>query len=277
MINTMTVNGVQIAFDDRGLASGPAIVLLTGWAHDHRAWDRLSPHLLRDHRVIRVCWRGHGPDRTPVGDYGIAEQTEDTIAVLDALEVEQFVPVAHAHGGWVALEIAERLGASRVPQVMILDLIMTPAPAEFVAGLHAIQKPATWRAGRDGLAQSWLAGTTNEAVLHHVRFEAGGFGFDTWARAGRVIENAYRTWGSPMGRMERLSEPRPIRHVFSHPKIPAYDALHEQFRARHPWFSYTRLGGETHFPGIELPERVAAELTDLMAENPFRTRSGVIS
>ncbi len=274
MINTMTVNGVQIAFDDQGLAPGPAIVLLTGWAHDHRAYNRLLPHLLPDHRVIRVCWRGHGPDRTPVGDFGVAEQTADTIALLDALEIESFVPVAHAHGGWAALDIADALGAQRVPQVMILDLIMTPPPPEFVAGLHAIQQRETWLAGREGLVQSWLAGSSDEAVRYHMEHECGGFAFDMWSRACRVIENAYDTWGSPMGRMERLVEPRPIRHVFSHPKVPEYDQLHEEFRSRNPWFSYTRLNGQTHFPGLELPDRVARELHDLLGTPPHPSPAG---
>ena len=44
MTNTMTVNGVQIAFVDEGLEPGPVIVPLTGWAHDHRAFDRLGIH-----------------------------------------------------------------------------------------------------------------------------------------------------------------------------------------------------------------------------------------
>lgn len=265
MILTKTVNGFEIGFDDQGYAPGePTIVLLNGWGHDHRAWRHLVPYLRPHNRVISVLWRGHGPNRDLVGDYGVAEKVGDTIGLLDALDVDTFVPLSHAHGGWVALDIAEALGPDRVPQVMMLDLIMTPAPPEFVAGLKAIQDPEHWQAGRDGLVQSWLAGTTNQAVLDHVRHEAGGFGYDLWARAGRVIENAYGTWGSPMGRMEKLSAPRPIRHVFSHPKVAAYDELHAEFAARHPWFSYTRLGGETHFPGLELPEQVAGELHDLM-------------
>lgn len=265
MITTKTVNGVQIAFDDQGHEPGPVFVTLSGWAHDLRAYDGMLPYLRAAQRTVRVCWRGHGPDRNLVGDFGIDEMAADTIGLLDALEVDSFVPIAHAHGGWAALEIADRLGAQRVPAVMILDLIMTPAPPEFVTALHGIQDPERWKEGRDGLVQSWLAGTTNQAVLDHVRYDSGGHGFDMWARAGRVIDEAYRTWGSPMRRMEALAEPCAIRHVFSHPKIGEYDALHDDFAARHPWFSYRRLGGETHFPGIELPQQVAAEAIDLLA------------
>ncbi|WP_084464953.1 alpha/beta fold hydrolase [Microtetraspora fusca] len=266
MMNTMTVNGVQIGFDDQGFGPGPVLVLLTGWGHDLRAYDRLLPHLRTDHRVVRVCWRGHGPDRTPLPDFGVAEQVEDTIALLDALEVGSFVPVSHSHGGWAAMDIADRLGRDRVPGVVLLDMIMTPAPPEFVAGLHAIQNEDTWLAGRDGLLRSWLDGSDNEAVRHHVLYECGGHGYAMWARSGREIENAYATWGSPMGRLEKLAEHRPVRHVFSHPKLAAYDEHHERFRARNPWFGYRRLDGETHFPGIELPEQVAAEIRDLLTE-----------
>lgn len=265
MITTMRVGDVDIAFDDQGYApTTPAIVLLNGWAHDHRAWNRLLPYLRDDFRVIRVCWRGHGPDRTPRGDFGVAEQTADTIGLLDQLDVERFVPLSHAHGGWVGLEMADRLGPDRVPAVLLLDLIMTPPPPEFAAGVAALQDRATWKAARDGLLRSWLDGSTNQPVLDHVRYDAGGFGYDMWARSGREVQAAYERWGSPMERMAQLAGERPIRHVFSHPDAPEYDELHAEYAAAHPWFSYARLGGETHFPGIELPAEVAGELRALL-------------
>ncbi|MBF6420919.1 alpha/beta fold hydrolase [Nocardia farcinica] len=265
MLNTYRINGVEIGFDDQGYAPDrPAIVLLPGWGHDHRAFDRMLPHLRPHHRVIRVCWRGHGIDRTLVGDFGVAEQVSDTIGLLDALEVERFVPLSHAHGGWAAMDIADTLGADRVPALLLMDLIMTPPPPEFAAGLRALQDERTWRAAQRGLLDSWLAGSTDQAVLDHVRYEAGGHGFDMWARSGRVIETAYATWGSPMGRLDKFTEPRPVRHIYSHPESAEYDAVHAEFRRTHPWFSYTRLDGHTHFPGIELPERVTTELFDLI-------------
>ncbi|MFJ7489893.1 hypothetical protein ACIQZB_01330 [Streptomyces sp. NPDC097727] len=61
-------------------------------------------------------------------------------------------------------------------------------------------------------------------------------------------------------RLEKLTEPRPVPHVFSHPKSESYDTLHKRFRAQNPWFKYTRLNGETHFPGVELSREVVAEI-----------------
>ncbi|MCK8678443.1 MULTISPECIES: alpha/beta hydrolase [Streptomyces] len=264
MTTTMTLDGVQIAFDESGTAApGPALVLLTGWCHDHRYYDRLVDHLLPDHRVIRVSWRGHGPDRTPVPDFGVSEQVTDTIALLDTLGVDTFVPVSHAHGGWVAMDMAEKLGPERVPRLMLVDLIMTRMPPEFRGALRTMQDPGTWQAARLALVDSWLADSSHEVVSHYVNRE-GGFGYDMWARCCRVIESAYDHWGSPMARMEQLTHPRPVRHVFSHPKIAAYDELHEEFAARHDWFSFTRLDGETHFPALELPAELAREVDDFL-------------
>ncbi|WP_103531166.1 alpha/beta fold hydrolase [Streptomyces sp. SM11] len=265
MINTIDLSGTRISFDEHGLpGSGPAIVLLPGWCHDHRYYDRLVQHLAPRHRVIRVDWRGHGPDRTPVAEFGLTEQAADTIALLDHLDVTHCVPLAHAHGGWVALEMAELLGPQRVPQVMIADLIMTELPPDFALGLQAMTRPETWSLAREELGQAWLAGSDSAQVNHHILHEAGGFGFDMWSRSSRVIQSAYDTWGSPMARMEQLTHSRPVRHVFSHPKAAEYDTLHREFSDRNPWFSYTRLPGETHFPALELPEQVAAELNGFL-------------
>ncbi|MET8747718.1 hypothetical protein [Streptomyces sp. NPDC004728] len=59
-------------------------------------------------------------------------------------------------------------------------------------------------------------------------------------------------------RLEKLTEPHPVPHLFSHSKPESYDTLDKQYRAQEPWFKYTRLNGETHFPGAEPPQDVAA-------------------
>jgi hypothetical protein len=57
----------------------------------------------------------------------------------------------------------------------------------------------------------------------------------------------------------------PACGVFSHPRdAPEYRQLHQDFSRKHPWFSYTNLKGETHFPSIELPQEVCSELEDMI-------------
>ncbi|MEE1736897.1 alpha/beta hydrolase [Streptomyces sp. BE147] len=254
------VNGHSISYDDHGAASAPVVVMLSGWCQDHRLFDPLLPHLTDTHRVIRIDWRGHGIDRTPVADFGYPEQADDVIAVLDLLGVDIFLPVSTSHGGWANIEVAERLGARRVPRSIVIDWIMTPPPADFAAGLAAIQDRERWTEGRQDLFDTWLNGSSNAVVAHHLDKEMAGFDFEMWARSCRVIANGYERWGSPLLRMNALAEQRPVRHLFSQPTADEYVRAQQDFGAEHPWFSYHQVGGETHFPTLDSPQTVAEQI-----------------
>ena len=60
---TKQINGYEIGYDQAGYAAGPPVVLLSGWAHDLSLYDGMFPLIAQKHRVIRMCWRGHGPSR----------------------------------------------------------------------------------------------------------------------------------------------------------------------------------------------------------------------
>ncbi|QKG24399.1 alpha/beta fold hydrolase [Actinomadura verrucosospora] len=261
-LKTLRIGGNPITYQDLGPRDAPAVVLMSGWCHDHRLFDRLVPHLAGDLRVLCIDWRGHGEDRTPVADFGYREQASDTIAVLDELGVGRFLPLSHSHGGWANLEIAERVGAARAPRLIVVDWLMTPPAPEFAAGLAAIQDPATWIEGRQGLYDVWLNGQDHERVKRHLDEEMSGFDFEMWARSCRVIAEAYAEFGSPLDRMVGLTERRPVTHLFSQPTDPAYEQAQIDFRAGHPWFGYRTLGGPTHFPTLDVPDKVAAEIRD---------------
>ncbi|TDD76824.1 alpha/beta fold hydrolase, partial [Actinomadura rubrisoli] len=246
-LKAVRIGGHPITYLDQGPRDAPAVVLMSGWCHDHRLFDRLLPHLAGDLRVLCVDWRGHGEDRSPVADFGYPEQASDTIAVLDALGVDRFLPVSHSHGGWASLEIAERVGTARAPRLIVVDWLMTPPAPGFAAGLAAIQDPERWIEGRRGLYEVWMNGHEHERVRRHLEEEMSGFGFEMWARSCRVIAGAYAEFGSPLRRMAGLAEHRPVKHLFSQPTDPAYEQAQIDFRARHPWFDYRTLGGPTHF------------------------------
>lgn len=263
-LKTMTIAGNSITFDDQGRFDRPVVVMLAGWCQDHRAFNRLVPLLRDDHRVVRIDWRGHGVDRSPVADFGVAEQADDVIVVLDALSIERFSMISHSHGGWPLLEIADRLGPDRVTAGLLLDLIMVSAPPELSAALAVGQDPVHWRSSQTALVDVWLKDSANEHVREHIEYESGGYGFAMWERCCRVIADSYERWRSPMGRMVAMREHPPLRHLFSQPEPGTYDEVHDAFAAQHPWFSFARIGGETHFPSLDSPERVAAEIRDLL-------------
>ncbi|KAL2203596.1 putative 1H-3-hydroxy-4-oxoquinaldine 2,4-dioxygenase [Sarocladium strictum] len=266
MYLTKTLNGVEICYHQCGYTSSPPIVLMTGWAHDMHLYKQMVPILASNHRVIRFNWRGHSINRDYTSDFGVEEQVQDTIALLDALDVKEFYLVSHSHGGWPALELADRLGKDRVLTLLMIDQIMSPPPPEFKAGLQAMQDPKTWLTARQGLFENWLSGSNNANVKDHLIYSMGSFGHDMWSLSCRVIEDAYKTHTSPMHRMRAIANPPPIRHIFSHPLgSKEYRDLHVELEKEAEWFSWTDLKGETHFPSLEIPEKVCEQTEEMIA------------
>lgn len=264
-LQTITVNNHEITYDIHGDADGPAVLLVSGWCQDYRLFNSVVEPLAKNHKVIRINWRGHSHPERPVADFGPSEQADDVIAVLDALGIDQVVPVSTSHGGWANIELTERLGTARVPRTIVIDWIMVEAGEEFIRDLQEIQDPDRWMAGRQSLFDHWLGVSSNQAVIDHLDKEMAGFGFDMWARSCRVIESAYKKWGSPLQRMAALDEKRPIIHIYSQAPVAGYEDMQEKFIAEHPWFGYRFINGETHFPTLESPEATAKEISEFVS------------
>jgi hypothetical protein len=64
--------------------------------------------------------------------------------------------------------------------LLMIDQIMTPPPPEFAVGLQAMQAKETWKATRQALYDSWMAGSDNKAVEDLI-YSFGGFGHSMWS------------------------------------------------------------------------------------------------
>lgn len=258
-MESLVVAGNSISYDQYGDVTQPAVVLLTGWCQDHRLFDPLVPLIAADHHVVRIDWRGHGEDRSPVADFGPVEQASDALAVVDSLGIDRFLPVSTSHGGWANMELTEKMTPERVPASIVIDWLMTPASPEFLENLAASHQP-DWAEAQRELFDVWLDGSDNELVRNHLDNEMAAFDQEMWARSCDVIAKAYGTWGSPLQRMEKIPGEQKIRHLFSQPTTAGYIGAQEEFHRAHPWFSYKLLGGETHFPTLDSPQHVADEI-----------------
>jgi 3-oxoadipate enol-lactonase len=119
---TLDVDNARISYTVAG--SGPAVVLIHGWALSQREWDdqfaALAPHF----RVVMYDRRGYG------GSTGLSDpSTEpgDLRALLDTLEVESAVLVGHSAGA----DIATRFAAAMPERVDGLVLYGGGPPEEF--------------------------------------------------------------------------------------------------------------------------------------------------
>lgn len=250
--------GIAIDYDDVG--QGPALLLMPGWCASRRAFDALTPLLARRHRVLSMDWRGHGGSGPAQGDFGFPQLVEDARAVIDHARAASVVPVATAHAGWVAIELRRQMGAARIPAIVLIDWIVTPAPPPFIEGLRAIQDPARWEKAREGLFGMWLEGVTDAEVKGFVRREMAAFGFDMWARGCREIEAAYAREGSPLQALGRMSPPPRTLHAYAQPADPGYLKAQQEFAAKNPWFRVRHLAAKSHFPTIEAPGDAAREV-----------------
>jgi pimeloyl-ACP methyl ester carboxylesterase len=255
-----TVTPVPVSFDDAGRGE-PALVYLTGWCSTRTSYAAMVERTARHYRSIAIDWRGHGTSPASDGDFGWPQMADDVLAVLDGCGVDRFVPVANAHAGWVARDLAERV-PDRVAGVALINWLVLGAPPPFTAALAALADPVTTRQAADGLTASWLAGDEEVPGLAEQITAMRQQSDEMWARAGREIAAAYALHTSPLHAFAVLSATPPVRHLYAEPKEPAFLAAQQDFARTHAWFTVRRLdAAHTHFPMLEQPADLASDLT----------------
>jgi pimeloyl-ACP methyl ester carboxylesterase len=131
---------LTIAYEENGSSAGFPIVLLHGFPDDVRAWDDVTPPLVKaGYRVLVPYLRGYG--RTLFRDAAAprtAEQAaigQDLIDFADALHIERFAVAGYDWGGRAAC-VAAALHPDRVRAAVIVggntiqNTIAASAPAD---------------------------------------------------------------------------------------------------------------------------------------------------
>lgn len=256
----------RIAYDDLG-TGGPALLFLPGWCGDRTVFDPLLPLVGRHRRAISMDLPDHGGSRRTEADFGTAEVVRDAIDLLTAAGVECVVPVGLSHAGWAAIELRRRLGARRVPGVVLLDWMVLGPPPGFLDALAGLQAPGAWQEVRAGLFAMWTTGVDVEPLHRYVGAMAG-YGYRHWRRAGREIAAAFAAEGSPLAALERLDAPCPTLHVYAQPADDAVLDAQRAYAAGHPWFRVHRLEARSHFPMFEVPGELAAAVEEFLCTLP---------
>jgi pimeloyl-ACP methyl ester carboxylesterase len=111
---------VRLHYLDWG-GSGPAVILLPGYALTAHAFDEIGTLLASDYRVIAVTPRGFGQSDAPdSSDYTVATMVEDLAALVDSLQLRRAAFVGHSISGSTIAKFA-RAHPNRVSRLVFLD------------------------------------------------------------------------------------------------------------------------------------------------------------
>ncbi|NTX00973.1 alpha/beta fold hydrolase [Myxococcus sp. CA040A] len=263
MPEVRSTGGARIRYDDVGQGA-LTLLFIPGWCTRRDIFSPLVTLCAERHRVLCVDLRGHGESEHGDEDFDSDTVLEDLLAVIDASGARQVVPVAISHAGFLALELRRELGAERIPQLVVLDWIVTEPPPPFLATLRGLMSER-WGRTRDELFQQWTRGVENKDVLRAVHEDMLEFSEEMWARAAREIAAAYSREGSPLRALAGLSPATPTLHLYSQPDTHDYLETQVAFAATHPWFHVMKLPAVSHLPTLEVPGLVAVGIEALVS------------
>lgn len=138
------VNGVVIHHEVRGRPDGPTVVFANSLGTDFRIWNKVTPALEADFRVVLYDKRGHGLSETTPAPYAMTDHVGDLAALLSHLGVAKTAVVGLSVGGM----IAQGLAAMRPDLVSALVLCDTA---------HKIGTPEMWNARIDAVEKGGIA------------------------------------------------------------------------------------------------------------------------
>ena len=118
----ITINGLNIHYRDWGESHLPPLLILHGGGNAHsRSWDHVAAALADHYRVIVPDLRGHGESGwAPASQYTWQLILEDTLSLMNALDLSQTVLCGHSLGGRVAYMLAGQ-HPERVTRLVIVE------------------------------------------------------------------------------------------------------------------------------------------------------------
>jgi pimeloyl-ACP methyl ester carboxylesterase len=244
MPTTTTRDGVRIVYDDAG-SGDTALLCLPGWCIERSVFAPLVARAGAGHRVLALDWRGHGDSARPEADFAASDLVEDAVSVVEASGAARIVPVAQAHAGWIAIDLAQRLG-QRAPAIVATSWMMLAPPPPFAATLAGLQNPQSWMATRDKLVGMWLEGGP-PAVTEPIVAMTTRSGAEMWARGAREIAAAFARHGTASLALAHLAPVRPMLHLYAQPRAPEVLAAHEAIASQHPLVPFPTAVGSDPF------------------------------
>lgn len=246
-------NGIQIKVREQGTGN-PALVFLHYWGGSSRTWDGVASRLASQVRCVAIDHRGWGESDAPSDGYRIKDFADDAMAVIESLQLGNFVLVGHSMGGKAA-----QLIASRRPRGLQGLVLVAPSPpsstdvgdAQRNDMLHAYESPEsvafvrdhilTYRSLPDDLKQQVVEDSLRGAPQAKIAWPTVALLDDHAADASRI-------------------EVRTLVIAGDQDKVDTVETLRREVLARIPQGRMEVLEGVGHLSPLEAPAEVAAAI-----------------
>lgn len=148
-------DGTRLYYTDQG--DGPPVIALAGLTRNGADFDHMAPHL--PVRLIRLDYRGRGQsDWADPATYTIAQEAQDTLALMDHLGLDRTAILGTSRGGLIAMVLAAT-ARDRLTAVALNDIGPEIAPAGLdIIKTYIGRKPAqtSYAEAAAFRARNWL-------------------------------------------------------------------------------------------------------------------------
>ena len=110
-----TADGNALVYEIRAARNDvgePTLVFVHCWACDRSVWREQVDVFAEDHRVVTFDLPGHGESGAERDSWTLDSLAADTVQLVEALDLDDFVFVGHSMGGPVSLLAAAKLAGS---------------------------------------------------------------------------------------------------------------------------------------------------------------------
>ncbi len=254
--------GVVLPYYEKGYRSGPVVIFLHGVTDSHRSFDRLAPYVPDTFHSYFVTQRGHGDASRPAGGYEAGEMAADIAGLMDGMNIGSAIIVGHSMGSFVSQRIAIDY-LERVEALVLIGSFPTCKGNDGVEqfydeAISQLEDPISSEFVRE-FQTSTFAKEVPSQFIDMVVDESRKVPATVWKQAcGGMIRDDHTT------ELSRIKAPT----LLIWGESDAYFSRSDQETllgkiTGSRLLEYPDVG---HSPHWEIPERVAADITDFVTE-----------
>ncbi len=142
-------NHFSFAAQEWGDPKGLPVIALHGWLDNSASFEPLASELSSIRLIdIDLAGHGHSDHRSGMADYSLLQDVADVIAIVNALDLDQFALLGHSRGAMVSFILAAAY-PNRVIASLMLDALTPPyqedaqAPERLVRSINTIARKQT--------------------------------------------------------------------------------------------------------------------------------------